>query len=87
MQQQYGKKKTNWNRDETILALDLYFRCNGPNLGASGAANPEVIELSDFLKQLPIHDTPINPDSFPDYLVTEQYAAVPVPLLGEHFIT
>ena len=56
MQEQDTGKKLDWNRDETILALDLYFRCNGPNLGASGAANPKVIELSDFLQQLPIHD-------------------------------
>ena len=28
MKQRYIRKKTNWNRDETILALDLYFKAN-----------------------------------------------------------
>jgi 5-methylcytosine-specific restriction protein A len=64
MQQQYVGKKTNWNRDETILALDLYFKCNGPNLGPAGEANPNVIELSEFLNKLPIHDIRDRKENF-----------------------
>lgn len=41
-----------WTRDELILALDLYFRIN-PSRTSSD--NPEIVELSQFLNQLPIH--------------------------------
>ena len=47
-----------WDRDEVILALDLYYRLESAKMVTS---NPEVIELSEILNRLPIH---INrPDS------------------------
>ncbi|GGH64771.1 HNH endonuclease [Phaeocystidibacter marisrubri] len=42
-----------WHRDEIILALDLYFRTEP---GQIHARNPEVIELSEILNKLPIHE-------------------------------
>jgi 5-methylcytosine-specific restriction protein A len=46
------KKNPNWGRDETILALDLFLKCNGkiPNKD-----DTRVIELSQLLRQNPIH--------------------------------
>ena len=41
-----------WNRDELILALDLYFR--EPNARGS-KTHPKVIALSELLNRLPIH--------------------------------
>lgn|SRR5690606_16515768 len=41
-----------WQRDELILALDLYFDLEP---GQIHARNPDVIALSDTLNQLPIH--------------------------------
>ena len=43
----------NWTRDELILALDVYFAedfVNNP-----GTIRPGLINLSTFLKSLPIH--------------------------------
>ena len=45
-------KNYNWNRDELILALDVYFR--EPQARGS-KSHPAVLELSDLLNQLPIH--------------------------------
>ena len=45
-------KRHNWNRDELILALDLYFR--EPRARGS-KSHPAVLELSNLLNQLPIH--------------------------------
>ena len=42
-----------WHRDEVILALDLYFRLLP---GQMHARNQEIIELSNLLNKLPIHD-------------------------------
>ena len=47
-----------WCRDEIILALELYFRTEP---GHIYARNPEIIELSNILNKLPIHET--RPDS------------------------
>ena len=47
-----------WHRDEVILALELYFRTDS---GQINSKNPDIIELSDILNKLPIHD--IRPDS------------------------
>lgn len=41
-----------WTRDELILALDLYFRCDPLKTNKS---DPEIIALSDLLNSLPIH--------------------------------
>lgn len=46
-----------WHRDEIILALDLYFKLEP---GKIHAGNPQVIELSEVINQLPIFD--IKPD-------------------------
>jgi len=45
-------KNPNWERDELILALDLYFNLKP---GQIHAKNPEIIKLSDILNRLPIH--------------------------------
>jgi 5-methylcytosine-specific restriction protein A len=41
-----------WQRDELILALDLYFRFPPSNIGKN---HPEVVALSELLNALPIH--------------------------------
>jgi hypothetical protein len=41
-----------WQRDELILALDLYMAHGGKHLSED---HPEVIELSELLNALPIH--------------------------------
>ena len=46
-----------WHRDEILLALDLY---NKLEPGQIHSRNPDIIELSVILNQLPIHD--IRPD-------------------------
>lgn len=46
-----------WHRDEIILALDLYFRLDSSKMTSS---HPDIIELSELLNRLPIHD--IRPD-------------------------
>ena len=45
-----GHGNPDWTRDETILALDLYFKCNGrmPSPG-----DTTVRELSTLLRSLP----------------------------------
>ena len=50
-------KNPKWERDEIILALDLYFKLDS---GQMHSKNPEVIELSEILNELPIHE--IRPD-------------------------
>ena len=47
-----------WKRDEVILALDLYFKLEPGQIHAN---NPDIIELSELLNKLPIHD--IVPDT------------------------
>lgn len=42
-----------WHRDEIILALNLYFKLEP---GQIHARNPEIIELSEILNKLPIHE-------------------------------
>ena len=41
-----------WNRDELILALDLYFRLGRKH---EGPRHPEVVKLSATLNSLPVH--------------------------------
>ena len=50
-------KNPAWARDELVLALDLYFSLRP---GEIHARNPKIIELSDLLNGLPIHD--VRPD-------------------------
>lgn len=56
-----GQGNPNWSRDETILALDLYFEVR-PNVPSS--ADPKVIALSSLLKTLPIHPVETRKGSF-----------------------
>ena len=42
-----------WHRDEIILALDLYFTIDPKEMDNK---NPKVIELSELLNKLPIHN-------------------------------
>src|SRR5512135_2132027 len=57
----HGHGNPRWTRDETILALDLYFDTEdnipGPN-------DPDVIDLSNILKKLPIHPYETRKASF-----------------------
>lgn len=46
-----------WHRDEIILALDLYSRMES---GKMNKSHPDIIELSEILNRLPIHD--VRPD-------------------------
>lgn len=50
-------KNPTWHRDEIILALDLYFRMDSSQMTSS---HPDIIELSQLLNRLPIHD--VRPD-------------------------
>lgn len=54
-------RNPNWTRDELILALNLYERVGRKQLEAS---HPEVLKLSDLLKQLPIHDVSLRNTDF-----------------------
>lgn len=54
-------RSPNWTRDELILALDLYFKLKP---GQIHARNPLIIELSEILNQLPIHDTRVGFEKF-----------------------
>ncbi len=50
-----------WERDEVILALNLYFDENRGNIESS---NPKIIELSELLNQLPIHSNRPDEEKF-----------------------
>lgn len=50
-----------WHRDEIILALDLYYHLDS---GQMNSSNPKVIELSDLLNKLPIHEYRPNEEKF-----------------------
>lgn len=50
-----GGRNPTWERDELILALDLYMRN-----GLIDDTDPRVIELSELLNRLPLH--PLQPD-------------------------
>jgi 5-methylcytosine-specific restriction protein A len=50
-----GGRNPPWERDELILALDLYVRD-----GLVDDTDPRVIELSELLNRLPLH--PLHPD-------------------------
>jgi 5-methylcytosine-specific restriction enzyme A len=50
-----------WSREETILALDLYFRCNGV---IPSKADGRVAALSELLRSLPYHDVPSRRPTF-----------------------
>jgi len=50
-----------WSRDELILALDLYFRCDPVH---TTEAHPEVVALSKSLNGLAIHANRPDPERF-----------------------
>ncbi len=50
-----------WERDEVILALNLYF---DENRGTIENTNPKIIELSEILNQLPIHSNRPDEEKF-----------------------
>lgn len=54
-------KNPNWNRDELLLALDLYFRV--PEAHGSNT-HPEILALSDLLNKLPIHSNAVAGANF-----------------------
>lgn len=54
-------KNPTWQRDELILALDLYFQLEP---GQIHGRNPQVGELSGLLNQLPIHDPKLRDIKF-----------------------
>ncbi|AOY98272.1 hypothetical protein BKK81_02415 [Cupriavidus sp. USMAHM13] len=50
-----------WTRDETILALELYFKAEG---SMPGPRDPRVVALSEELRNLPVHPPGIRQASF-----------------------
>jgi len=50
-----------WHRDEVILALDLYYSLES---GQMNTKHPKVIELSNLLNKLPIHNNRPDKDKF-----------------------
>lgn len=50
-----------WQRDEVILALDLYFKLTS---GQINSTNPDIIELSKTLNKLPIHENIPDKNTF-----------------------
>ena len=48
----HGHGNPNWNRDETILALEAYFALAGKN---PSAKDPQILALSKTLRALPYH--------------------------------
>lgn len=49
-----GHGNPNWTQDETILALELYQQLHGV---IPSKTDPRVIELSETLRSLPLHDS------------------------------
>ena len=49
-----ARRNPPWQRDELILALDLYFRHRPDTISKK---HPEVAALSELLNKLPIHPT------------------------------
>jgi 5-methylcytosine-specific restriction protein A len=56
-----GHGNPDWSRDETILALDLYFNCNGAMPKTSDRL---VLELSSLLRSLPYHSKASRKETF-----------------------
>jgi hypothetical protein len=56
-----GQGNSDWTRDETILALDLYFQFDGK---IPGSNQEKVIDISRILNELPIHSTELRKDNF-----------------------
>lgn len=56
-----GHGNPHWTRDETILALELYFDCAGK---VPSGSDQRVIALSELIRQLPYHAEASRRDSF-----------------------
>lgn len=54
-------KSPSWHRDEIILALDLYRTIDSKDMTKN---NPKVIELSELLNKLPIHEESMRNEKF-----------------------
>ena len=61
MARTHGHGNPKWTRDETILALDLYFDCGG---SIPTRNDPRVMKLSAILQHLPYHDRATRRESF-----------------------
>ena len=57
----HGHGNPHWNRDETLLALDVYFANQGRNLSAR---DPKILELSETLRSLPYHQEAARQPTF-----------------------
>lgn len=57
----HGHGNPNWTRDETIIALDLYF---DSKKSIPSSSDPRVIEASELLRSLPYHDQAARKPSF-----------------------
>ena len=56
-----GHGNPKWTRDETILAIDLYFECGG---NVPSAKDSRVKRLSGLLQRLPYHESALRKGSF-----------------------
>ena len=54
-------KNPKWTRDEIILALELYFRVDPVH---NSETHDEIVELSNILKELPIHPPASQKETF-----------------------
>lgn len=61
MARTHGHGNPNWTRDETILALDLYFDLNGK---IPSGADDRVKALSEVLRRFPYHADASRKESF-----------------------
>lgn len=61
MARTHGHGNPNWTRDETILALDLYFDLNGK---IPSGADERVKALSEVLRRFPYHAEASRKESF-----------------------
>lgn len=57
-------RNPNWVRDELILALDLYFEHFRFDPSHVNQSHPKVIELSELLRQLPLHADKVQDNNF-----------------------
>lgn len=57
----HGHGNPPWTRDETILALDMYFATKGKNVGPNDA---EAIALSNLLRSMPYHEKAARKTTF-----------------------
>ena len=64
-------RNPNWTRDELILALDVYFAEDFVNnSGTVDQDHPTMIDLSEILKNLPIHPNRADDPTFRNVMPT-----------------